>query len=487
MLNWQLWSSAQDSRENVARHAMQKMTQILEEAQKAQAIAVQVAQAGCSPQGHLELGTQAALLPHLRTLIIIKDGKVWCSSLPGHGVLTIHPERMSLDSLLLLSRNQTINRLPILVLQSPVPGGRVLVTISDTHLRAALNSRDGDMGMRLVVGEYRLGRVGDVQAHLTDDNSYRGISSERYPFSIEYRQPPFFDLMRLLQKGGSLLVMVVLMAIGIEVVFRRYAEKSTSPEENLRQAINNGEIIPFYQPVVNGKTGAIYGVEVLARWRSPQVGLLPAPAFIPMAERSGLIIPLTKSVMQQVAQQIKPILSKLPDGFHIGINVAAAHINSPGFLADCTSFLAQFDGKPITLVLEVTEREPLLITSQLIEKLNTLHSQGLLIALDDFGTGYCGLSYLNDLAIDYIKIDQSFVGRVSDEKDSTKLLDCVIEMAKKLSLRIVAEGVETQAQLDYLNARNITLLQGYFFSKPVSFAGLNMILLSKQKEEIVIA
>jgi EAL domain-containing protein (putative c-di-GMP-specific phosphodiesterase class I) len=120
----------------------------------------------------------------------------------------------------------------------------------------------------------------------------------------------------------------------------------------------------------------------------------------------------------------------------------------------------------VKLVLEVTEREPLIDNPHLVENLNALHNAGFVIALDDFGTGYSGLSCLNALAIDYIKIDKSFVNRVSEEKDSTILLDCVIDLAKKLSLRIVAEGVETKEQLEYLNRNEITLLQGIILVNP---------------------
>lgn len=215
--------------------------------------------------------------------------------------------------------------------------------------------------------------------------------------------------------------------------------------------------------MVNGRSGAIYGVEVLARWKHPQLGLISPVTFIPLAERTGLIIPLTQSLMAQVVAQMNNIASKLPDGFHIGINFSASHISSPQFMDDCLKYRDGFHKPNLTLVLEVTEREPLHVDEQLIANLNTLHARGFTIALDDFGTGYSGLSYLHDLKIDYIKIDKSFVGRVNGLDESTKLLDCVLEMARKLSLRIVAEGVETVEQLNYLNRKNITLLQGYYF------------------------
>lgn len=117
---------------------------------------------------------------------------------------------------------------------------------------------------------------------------------------------------------------------------------------------------------------------------------------------------------------------------------------------------------------------------------SSLPENGFVIALDDFGTGYSGLSYLHDLHIDYIKIDQSFVARVSMEEDSTRILDCVLDLARKLSLSIVAEGVETKAQVDYLNRNDITFQQGYYFFKPVNFTELIKIILSKPKVKVVV-
>ncbi|WP_415787054.1 EAL domain-containing protein [Klebsiella variicola] len=268
-------------------------------------------------------------------------------------------------------------------------------------------------------------------------------------------------------------------------LLRKYLNAYTSEEENLRYAIAQGDIVPYYQPVVNGKTGEIYGVEILARWKNSTAQWRSPAEFIPLAERTGLIIPLTRSLMAQVAAQMRPIFSKLPDGFHIGLNISASHINDPTFIDDCLHYQRGFEGKAVKLMLEITEQEPLLLNGAVVDKLNTLHSRGFSIALDDFGSGYSGLSYLHELVFDYIKIDQSFVGRVTGETPSSKLLDCVIEMARTLSLRIIAEGVETQAQLDYLNRQNIHLLQGYYFWKPMPYVALVMLLLSKPKARIV--
>lgn len=488
VVNWQLWHSADSERAATARHIAQRIDAILDEARSATKTATRVAFNGCTAQGEFELGTEAALKPHLRTIVILKNGNVWCSSLPGNRVLIAKPETISDDGLLLIPAQNTANRLPVLIFQTLIPEGKVIVSISDAHLMDALNSLEDLAVFSLVVGNRVFERNGTVIARksLPMTNSTRtSFSSAQYPFRIEYHHPAFFSLSRLIGQGGGLLLVIFLLSFAVVFLLRRYLDKYTTPEENLRQAINNGEIIPFYQPVVNGKTGALYGVEVLARWKHPKVGLISPAIFIPTAEKTGLITPLTQSLMKQVVSQFKPILNKLPDGFHIGINFSASHINDPCFMSDCMQYLEGFAGKNVTLVLEVTEREPLLICNALIHNLNLLHSKGFAIALDDFGTGYSGLSYLNDMVIDYIKIDKSFVSRVSERADSTKLLDCVIEMAQKMSLRIIAEGVETKEQLDYLNRNNIILMQGYYFWKPVSYIDLVKILLSKNKAEIV--
>lgn len=193
---------------------------------------------------------------------------------------------------------------------------------------------------------------------------------------------------------------------------------------------------------------------------------------------------LTQSLMAQVVTQMNAIATKLPEGFHIGINFSASHIATPTFVAECLKYKNSFVRKDLNLVIEVTEREPLDIDEHLVQTLNALHDNGFAIALDDFGTGYSGLSYLHDLHIDYIKIDHSFVSRVNEHQDSTRILDCVLDLARKLSISIVAEGVETQAQLDYLNRNNIVFQQGYYFFKPVPFTELVHILLSKPKVKV---
>ncbi|MBM3070738.1 EAL domain-containing protein [Lelliottia sp. RWM.1] len=484
IINWQLWHMATMSTAEAARISTHKIDTILNEALSATNTAQRVAEQGCTDRGQLDLGTEAALKPHLRAIMIEQKGRIICTSLPGNGVLIIHPETLPNLKLMLLPGRRLLNDVPVLIFQTPIANGRIMISISDAHLRDVMAGVSEGLNLSLQVGDHSLKRTGDVSIVASSHEVPVMVSSTMFPFSITWQPLPFFNSTRLVQQGWSLLLLIFFLSVVMGILLRRYMGKSTTFEDDLRKAITKGEITPYYQPVVNGETGGLYGVEVLARWKHPKSGFIPPDVFIPIAERSGLIIPLTKNLMAKVVSQLKPLSPKLPDGFHIGINVSASHINSSSFIGDCHAFGQGFKGKKVKLVLEITEREPLLDNPHLIENLNTLHDAGFVIALDDFGTGYSGLSCLNNLAIDYIKIDKSFVNRVTEQKDSTMLLDCVIELAKKLSLSIVAEGVETKEQLDYLNRNEITLLQGYYFGKPVSYIELIKLLLSKPREKI---
>ena len=486
ILNIQLWYSARAESLAGARYAANNINKILDEAALATRTAITIASKGCDPEEQYQLGTEAALKPHLRTILIIRNGQVWCSSLPGNRALLARIPEIPESNLLLAPAIDTVNRLPILLYQTFSSSSRILVTISDQHIRGALNVPLKGVSYALRVGDSIIGSSGDVSL-IKDHKSFTSkVNSKKYQFSIIYNPPRLFSIPRIIDKGLGIFIFILLISSATAYLINKYMKKDSTPEETLRRAIANGEIVPFYQPVVNGLEGTLRGVEVLARWKQPVAGYISPVAFIPLAEKSGLIIPLTQSLMRQVASQMNAISSKLPEGFHVGINFSASHIASATFVEECLEYKKSFNRQDLNLVLEVTEREQLHVDESMVQRLNFLHENGFVIALDDFGTGYSGLSYLHDLHIDYIKIDHSFVGRVNADPDSTRILDCVLDLARKLSISIVAEGVETKEQLDYLNQNNITFQQGYYFYKPVTYIELIKIILSKPKVKVIV-
>lgn len=472
VINWQLWHSARTATLTAAHQSVERLDRILDEARQASANVTSLAQGSCTPDTQFSLSREAALKPHIRAVALLKGNTLWCSSFTGDSPRIIQRDAFSSSRLTLYPGDQIAPGIPLLVYLSPSSGGYVAVSISEVHLRDALVPVQGNQPLVLVVGDRMLTRQGGIHAVQTSPTRPLKVSSLRYPFRVVYVLPPYFSFDRLFLQGGMLLIMTAILSITAGGLLRRYLAKYTTPAENLKKALELGEIVPYYQPVVSGSTGCIDGFEVLARWDHPRAGFIPPDSFIPVAEKSGLIIPLTQYLMRQVQTDLVPYLNQLPDELHIGINISAVHVNSGQLTRDCRAFLEAFGQKSVKLVLEITEREPLDITDETRVCLTELRNSGVALAMDDFGTGYAGLSYLNESVFDIIKIDKSFVSRITPEPDSTRLVDCVIEMARKMSLSIVAEGVETRQQADYLTRQGIPLLQGYYFYRPVPLSGL---------------
>lgn len=447
IINIQVWYSARADSLAGAHYVVRNMHVILTEAHHATQVAMRLAENECDAEGQYRLGTEAALQPHLRTIVILKKDVVWCSSLPGNRVLLVNGSALPEAPLLLVPSKSTVNGLPVLLYQTNHAGSRIMVSISDSHIRDALNMPLRGVAYSLLVGNRRLGQSGDVLTAAHSNNDVLTVKAADYAFAIQFNAPPLFSLTRLFDQAGGVLLFLLFVSSLSAYLLQRYLSKDISPEESLRTAIYRNEIIPYYQPVVSGKEGTLRGVEVLARWKHPQSGFISPSSFIPLAEKTGLIIPLTQSLMRQVATQMNAISTLLPEGFHVGINFSASHIVASTFFEECLNYKRSFVQQDLNLVVEVTEREPLHVDEHLVKTLNALHEIGFAIALDDFGTGYSGLSYLQDLHIDYIKIDQSFVARVNENEDSTLILDSVLELAKNCQSVLWRKGLKPRNSL----------------------------------------
>lgn len=176
---------------------------------------------------------------------------------------------------------------------------------------------------------------------------------------------------------------------------------------------------------------------------------------------------MTRALMLHTAQSLAPYAALLEDGFHIGINITADHCQDLSLLEDCRSFLQHFPPGRVALTLELTERKLLEATPVALELFAKLHDMGVMIALDDFGTGQSSLNYLRQFKVDYLKIDQSFVAMIGGDALSQHILESIIELSAKLGLGIVAEGVETATQRDYLQGHGVDFQQGYLFARPM--------------------
>jgi diguanylate cyclase (GGDEF)-like protein/PAS domain S-box-containing protein len=245
------------------------------------------------------------------------------------------------------------------------------------------------------------------------------------------------------------------------------AVERQSIEESLRRALEREEFTLHYQPKINIKTGAITGAEALIRWTHPGRGPIPPAQFIPIAEDCGLILPIGRWVLRHAIEQAQAWVTAGLRPMTMAVNVSAVEFRGDDFLRGLFSILDQSRFNPHALELELTESVLMKRVASTQFILQTLRKAGVQVAIDDFGTGYSSLSYLRKFPIDTLKIDQSFVGQIHNGDEDAAIVTAVIGMARSLKLRVVAEGVETFDELEFLHAHHCEEAQGYYFSRPV--------------------
>src|SRR6202167_1744763 len=245
------------------------------------------------------------------------------------------------------------------------------------------------------------------------------------------------------------------------------AVERQSIEESLRRALERQEFALQYQPIINVGTGEITGAEALIRWTHPTRGPVSPAQFIPIAEDCGLILPIGNWVLREACKQARAWVDAGLPPVSMAVNISAMEFRDEHFLEGVFAVLKDTGLDPRSLELELTESVLMKRAESTESILKTLRARGVQVAVDDFGTGYSSLSYLRKFPIDALKIDQSFVRQITTAPDETTIVTAVISMGRSLKLRVVAEGVETQEELAFLQAHQCDEAQGYFFSRPL--------------------
>jgi diguanylate cyclase (GGDEF)-like protein/PAS domain S-box-containing protein len=245
------------------------------------------------------------------------------------------------------------------------------------------------------------------------------------------------------------------------------AVERQSIEEDLRRALDRHEFTLHYQPKICVRTGAITGCEALIRWSHPDRGPIPPATFIPIAEDCGLILPIGRWVLREACEQARAWADAGLPAISMAVNVSAMEFREDGFLEGLRHILEESQLQPTLLELELTESVLMKHVDSTAATLRALKKCGVQVAIDDFGTGYSSLSYLRRFPIDTLKIDQSFVRQIGGGGDDAAIVTAVISMAGSLKLRVVAEGVETLKELEFLQSHRCDEAQGYYFSRPV--------------------
>ncbi len=246
----------------------------------------------------------------------------------------------------------------------------------------------------------------------------------------------------------------------------RISKRKIEMENGLRRALEKNELLLYYQPQMDLATGKLVGMEALIRWQHPKHGLIPPNEFIPLAEESGLIVPIGKWVLRAACEQAEKWRNSGLDGFSIAVNISARQFQDEHFVQSVVEILDEVGFYPGNLDLEITEsimqnfEESTLI-------LNELKNLGIRLSIDDFGTGYSSLSYLKHLPIHKIKVDKSFVDDIDQHESQGAMVKTIIDMGHHLNFAVVAEGVETERQIRFLKENGCEIVQGYYYSKPL--------------------
>ena len=238
-------------------------------------------------------------------------------------------------------------------------------------------------------------------------------------------------------------------------------------ETDLTRALEASEFVLHYQPKINLAAGRIAGVEVLIRWQHPEQGLVPPADFIPVAEQTGQIVPIGAWVLDQACRQVKAWQDEGLPPIKLAVNLSAVQFGEKGLPELVQSCLADSGLDPKFLELEITESVIMNDVAATTEILNRLNGLGIDLSIDDFGTGYSSLSYLALFPVNRIKIDKSFVDGIGQSSGSEAIAKAVVTLGHSLSMEVTAEGVETEAQANYLHDLECDEIQGYFYSKPL--------------------
>lgn len=252
-------------------------------------------------------------------------------------------------------------------------------------------------------------------------------------------------------------------------------------ESNLRHAIKNNEFIIHYQPQIDINSGKIIGMEALVRWNHPIQGIIPPIRFIPLAEETGLILPLGDFVLKKACEQTILWEKSGYGKINIAVNLSARQFDQKNLVEKIDAVLKETGLTPRQLEIEITESTAMKDLDQTVEVLKSLRKMGVRISLDDFGTGYSSLNYLRQLPIDTIKIDKTFVNNITNNDNEKAVARAIITLAHNMELNVVAEGVENNNQLSFLIDEQCDIIQGFLFSKPLSPEQFEELLIKYEK------
>ena len=468
VMDWQTQRELRASSEAATGQVVHQIERILDSLDAAAQALLPLAGQPCA-EVEVALRTQVTRNAFVRSTNLFQHNTLYCTSLFGNYQEPVDAQNYTDGRLWLMDGNSVTPGHALLAYRASKGARGAITTVDGDHLLTALRLIGQDADVQIQVGNRWLGKDGVVHRGAAPAAPVAAVvlASARYPFQAQGGYAAGKPAEHMRQHYPALSSLLLLFGILAGSACHWQIRRASSPRRELDRALEADEFLPYLQPVVRKGDYRWAGAEVLMRWDHPCEGLVRPDLFIPYAEHSGQIVAMTRALMLHTAQGLAPYADLLEDGFHIGINITADHCRDFSLLDDCQTFLQHFPPGRIALTLELTERKLIEATPVTLELFEKLHGMGVMIALDDFGTGQSSLNYLRQFKVDYLKIDQSFVAMIGGDALSQHILDSIIELSTKLGLGIVAEGVETQTQRDYLARHQVDYQQGFLFARPM--------------------
>lgn len=408
--------------------------------------------------------------PHLQSLNFTQGNTIYCSSLLYNKGYTLSPA-LSLQQGIRVDRVITSPHDFIMMLYVSYPAGRIFAASDVRIIVERIKNMAFSDRIVLRMNDKILTASGVKPGSLQESHFSHYIKAESYNklYTIAWRKNELGDALAVIAHSWRYIAMIIASALVSSILLWLLLSHRASLPHHLAVAIRRNEIQPYYQPIVCAKTNRVIGAEVLARWQHCEAGSVSPDIFIPVAERAGLIADLTKGLLDLVVIDIQRSVTVFKPGFKFNLNISHAHLVKDSFYSFIGTYSGVFREQNLQLVFEITERGEIEVNDDISNKIDYMKIHNVGLSLDDFGTGFSNLSYITGLRPENIKIGRMFINLISEGKN-TPLVDCVVEMAQRMRIQTTAEGVEHKYQVDYLRSKNVDFFQGYFFSRPLSFA-----------------
>lgn len=304
-------------------------------------------------------------------------------------------------------------------------------------------------------------------AHTTKLVTGGVLNSDSYSYGIQFDYDSKMYHWRVTKQVTYYLVIPLVLYVFVCFRVYRFLCQPSWLAGELALGIAHQQFKPYIQPIFDS-SGRMVAGEILVRWHHPTRGIVGPFEFISIIERGGLSQKLTETLLEQTAMYLAPVANQLPDSFHIAFNISAEQLTNDKIVHSCQRFRQLMNAPHINLVLELTEREQAFQVAEVMETYQALKNEHVRISIDDFGTGHSSLLYLQMFQADYLKIDKSFIDLIGENELSNHIVNNVLDLARRLNIPTIAEGVERNDQLDYLTVHGVDYFQGYLFSKPIS-------------------